>query len=61
MTHAEIVAAKGTRAIAEATKAERATVRVWKNRNTIPRWAYAYLMVAFPDLTLEKLEKGAKA
>ena len=57
MTHANIVEAKGTAAIAEALDVSRAHVRVWKHRR-IPRAVYADIIAAFPDITLEMLKAG---
>lgn len=57
VTHAELIAEKGTAAIAAATGAPRAHVRVWKHRR-IPRSVYAELIEAFPDVTLDVLKAG---
>lgn len=59
MTHADIIAAKGTAEIAEKIGVPPAHVRVWKNRG-IPRSAYAEIMNAFPDVTLAALKAGEK-
>lgn len=60
MTHAELIEAKGTAAIAEATGQPRAHVRVWKNRR-IPRSAYADIITAFADVSLDMLKAGEPA
>ncbi|MFZ2252664.1 MAG: hypothetical protein WAW13_00650 [Minisyncoccia bacterium] len=57
MSHAEIIASKGTASIAEKLGVPRAHVRVWKNRR-IPKGAYAEIIDAFPDVTLEMLKSG---
>lgn len=57
MTHAEIIEAKGTAAVAAKVGRPPAHVRVWKCRG-IPRAAYADLLEAFPDLTLDMLKAG---
>jgi len=57
MSHASIIEQKGTEAIAEACGVPRDHVRVWKNRR-IPRAQYAFLIDAFPDVTLDLLVKG---
>lgn len=57
MNHASIIEQKGTEAIAEACGVPRDHVRVWKNRR-IPRSQYAFLLKAFPDVTLEILLNG---
>lgn len=53
---ADVIEEKGVGPIAEATKAEHVTVRMWKHRNRIPRSVWPELVEAFPDLTLEKLK-----
>lgn len=61
---AELITDKGVSPIAEATKAQPVTVRMWRYRNQIPRSVWPELVRAFPDLTLEKLvklEANAKA
>lgn len=57
MSHADLIDAKGTKAIAEATGQPPAHVRVWKHRR-IPRAVYADLITAFPDVTLDMLRAG---
>lgn len=57
MTHAEIIAAKGTQEIAERIGVPPGHVRVWKNRG-IPRSAYGEIISAFPDITLDTLKAG---
>jgi hypothetical protein len=57
MTHSDIIDAKGTAAIADRLGVSRAHVRVWKSRR-IPRAAYAEIMTAFPDITLDALKAG---
>lgn len=57
MTHADIIAAKGTSVIAERLGVPAAHVRVWKSRR-IPKSVYADLMEAFPEITLEALKAG---
>lgn len=57
MNHASIIEQKGTEAIAEACGVPRDHVRVWKNRR-IPRSQYAFLIDAFPDVTLDLLVSG---
>lgn len=57
MTHAELIAAKGTATVAAKVGRPAAHVRVWKCRG-IPRAAYADIIDAFPDVTLEMLKAG---
>lgn len=58
MMHSEIVGAKGAKAIADTIGVPASRVRVWKSRGVIPRSAWAELIDAFPDITLEKLKAG---
>ena len=57
MTHADLIEAKGAAEIAAAMGVDLGHVRVWKNRG-IPRSRYAFLLDAFPDLTLAMLRDG---
>ena len=43
--------------MAEKLKMRAGTIRMWKHRNTLPRSAWPELARAFPDLTLDKLQK----
>lgn len=58
MTHAELIAAKGTAEVATKVGRPVPHIRVWKSRG-IPRSAYADFLDAFPDVTLEQLKAGA--
>lgn len=58
MMHSEIVGAKGAKVIAEKLEIPVGRVRVWKFRNVIPRSAWAEIIDAFPDVTLEMLKAG---
>jgi hypothetical protein len=59
MTHADLIEAKGGAAkVAEAIAVPAVTVRMWKYRRSIPRAAYAELLQAFPDITLDMLKAG---
>lgn len=58
MMHSEIVGAKGAKVIAEKLEIPAGRVRVWKFRNVIPRSAWAEIIDAFPDVTLEMLKAG---
>lgn len=60
MTHAEIIAAKGTQQIATKVGVSAGHVRVWKSRR-IPRSAYGEIINAFPDITLDMLKAGEPA
>ena len=51
---------KGTQAVAKACGITPAHVRVWKHRR-IPRSAYADLITAFPDVSLDMLKAGEAA
>lgn len=57
MNHADIIETKGTKAIAEACRVNLGHVRVWKHRR-IPRSAYADIITAFPDVSLDMLRSG---
>ena len=57
MTHAEIIASKGTPEMAAKLGVPAGHIRVWKNRR-IPRSAYGEIMSAFPDVTLDMLKAG---
>lgn len=57
MSPTELIAEKGETAIADATGAPVGTVRVWKSRNRIPRAVWPELMIAFPDLSAERLKE----
>lgn len=61
MTHSEIVGSLGAKTIAERIAVPAGRVRVWKTRNVIPRSAWAELIDAFPDVTLDMLKSGAPA
>lgn len=58
MMHSEIVAAHGAKVIAEKLGVPAGRVRVWKHRNVVPRSAWAELIDAFPDITLDQLKAG---
>jgi hypothetical protein len=58
MTHADIIAAKGAAEIAGRLQIPAINVRMWKSRNTIPRSAWAELIDAYPDVTLDALKAG---
>ena len=58
MMHSQIVAAKGAKVIADKLGIPAGRVRVWKTRNVIPRSAWAELIDAYPDVTLEVLKAG---
>lgn len=59
MNHADLIEAKGGAAkVAEATGFTPVTVRMWKYRRSIPRAAYAEMLQAFPDITLDLLKAG---
>lgn len=58
MTHADIIAAKGAAEIAARIGVPSINVRMWKKRNTIPRSAWAELIDAYPDVTLDSLKAG---
>lgn len=57
MTHAELIASKGTAEIAAKVGRPASHVRVWKCRG-IPRSVYADILDAFPDVTLDQLKAG---
>ena len=61
MMHAKIVEAKGAKVIADRIGVPPGRVRVWKSRNVIPRSAWAELIDAFPDITLDTLKAGEAA
>lgn len=54
-TPAQLIDAKGAQHIADAIGVKLGTVRVWKNRNSIPRTVWPELIAAFDDLSLGKL------
>jgi hypothetical protein len=56
MTHADIIAAKGAADIAAKLQIPAINVRMWKSRNTIPRSAWAELIDAYADVTLDMLK-----
>lgn len=58
MTHADIISAKGAAEIAGRIGVPPINVRMWKSRNTIPRSAWAELIDAYPDVTLDLLKAG---
>lgn len=58
MMHSEIVGAKGAKVIADKLGVPAGRVRVWKARNVIPRSAWAEMIDAFPDVTLDQLKAG---
>lgn len=58
MMHSEIVGAKGAKVIADKLGVPAGRVRVWKSRKVIPRSAWAELIDAFPDVTLDMLKAG---
>lgn len=58
MTHADIISAKGAAEIASRIGVPSINVRMWKSRNTIPRSAWAELIDAYPDVTLDLLKAG---
>ena len=61
MMHSEIVGSKGAKVIADKLGVPAGRVRVWKSRNVVPRSAWAELIDAFPDITLDQLKAGAAA
>lgn len=61
MNHADIIEAKGADAVAEKLNVPTGHVRVWKSRKVIPRSRYAFLIDAFPDITLDMLKAGEPA
>jgi hypothetical protein len=58
MMHSQIISAKGAKVIADRLAIPAGRVRVWKTRNVIPRSAWAELIDAYPDVTLEALKAG---
>lgn len=60
MMHSEIVKAKGAKVIADKLGVPPGRVRVWKARKVIPRSAWAELIDAFPDITLDMLKAGER-
>jgi hypothetical protein len=54
---AALIDATGVSVMAEKLKMRAGTIRMWKHRNTLPRSAWPELARAFPDLTLDKLQK----
>lgn len=48
---------KGAQKVADATGRSVAAVRVWKHRKRFPRDAWLHLNKAFPELTLDVLQK----
>lgn len=61
MSHPDIIHAKGAKVIADAIGVPAGRVRVWKARGVIPRSAWAEMIDAFPDITLDLLKAGAPA
>lgn len=55
-THSDIVAGKGASEIAAKLGVPAINVRMWKKRNVIPRSAWAELIEAYPDITLDLLK-----
>jgi len=60
-THSDLIAAKGSAEIAAELGVPAINVRMWKSRNTIPRAAWAELIDAYPDITLEVLKAASHA
>jgi len=60
MNHADLITAKGAVEIAGRLGVPAINVRMWKSRNTIPRSAWAELIDAFPDVTLDGLKAGER-
>jgi hypothetical protein len=58
MMHSEIVGTKGAKVIADRLGVPAGRVRVWKSRGVIPKSAWAELIDAFPDITLDTLKAG---
>ncbi len=61
ITHADLIAAKGAAEIAARLGVPPINVRMWKSRNTIPRSAWAELIDAYPEITLEVLKAANHA
>ena len=57
MTPSEIIADKGIKTIADKLGLVPNAVKQWKTRNNIPPKYWPQMSRAFPDLTVEKLEK----
>jgi len=55
-TVSSFITAVGVRPVAFATDRDTGAVRVWKYRNHIPPGVWLQLTLAFPELTLERLE-----
>lgn len=53
---AQFIEDTGTATIAERLQKREGTVRTWKSRNRLPRSAWPELLLAFPDLTVERLK-----
>ena len=60
-THADLIAARGAAEIAAKLGVPPINVRMWKSRNTIPRSAWAELIDAYPEITLEVLKAAHHA
>lgn len=58
MTHADIIASKGAADIASKLGIPAVNVRLWKHRCTIPRSAWAELIHAYADITLDALKNA---
>ena len=54
---ADFIDSKGANVVADATGRSLGAIRVWKHRDRFPRKAWLELHNAFPELTLEVLQR----
>jgi hypothetical protein len=56
LSPAEFIATRGgPHKVARVLKVEPGTVRMWSQRNTLPRTRWPEILDAFPDMTLDEL------
>lgn len=60
-THLDIITARGSAEIAAKLGIPAINVRMWKSRKTIPRSAWAELIDAYPEITLDVLKAAHHA